>query len=362
MKKPIALRLALGLSALALISGPAPVQALDFTGKVVTLLVPFPSGGGVDLWARFNAPLLSKYLPGKPAVIVKNSPGGGSTSGANLFTLTAKPDGLTLLASSASTQFPYLLGDPRVKYDYKDWRVVLAGPTGGAAYVSSKYGAKSIRDFDKLKGKELFFASPGPTALELVSLLGFRLLDLNVTHIFGVVGRAEGLLGFERGEFTIDSQTTTAYLRRSADLVERGQATPLFSWGILDANGKLARDPNFPNLPHIGEAYEIVHGKKPEGIEWDAFMAFLVSGFPAQKLMVLPKGTPDDIVETYRAAVRGLLKDPDYLAKRDEIIGEYEQVTDAAAEKLYKDGTSISPEARLWVRDFLAKTYNVQFK
>jgi len=336
-------------------------RAADFTGKTITLMVPFPTGGGVDLWARFNAPLLARHLPGKPTIVVKNSPGGGSTSGANLFTQIAKPDGLTLLASSASTQFPYLLGDPRVKYDYKDWRVVLAGPTGGAAYVSAKFGAKSVRDIDKLKGVELFFASPGPTALELVSLLGFRQLGLNVNHIFGVVGRAEGLLGFERGEFTIDSQTTTAYLRRSAGLVQSGDAAPLFSWGVLDKSGQLARDPNFPDLPHIGEAYEIVHGKKPSGIEWDAFMAFLVSGFPAQKLLVLPKGTSDELVEAYRAAVREMLKDPEYIARRDEVIGEYEQVTDAQAEKLYKDGTSISPEARDWVRAFLAKTYQVKF-
>jgi hypothetical protein len=337
-------------------------QALDLANKTVSLIVPFPTGGGVDLWARFNAPLLSKHLPGRPVVLVKNMPGGGSTAGANFFQASAKPDGLTLLASSASTQFPYLLGDPRVKYEYKDWRVVLAGPTGGAAYVSTKFGAKSIRDIDKLRGKELFFASPGPTALELVSLLGFRLVDLNVTHIFGVVGRAEGLLGFERGEFTIDSQTTTAYLRRSAGLVRDGMAAPLFSWGVIDKNGELARDPNFPDLPHIGEAYEIVHGRKPEGVEWEAFKAFLISGFPAQKLMLLPQGTPDDILETYRAAARALLKDPDYLAKRDEVIGEYEQVTDAEAEKLFKDGTTISPQARAWTRDFLEKNYQVQFK
>ena len=77
--------------------------------------------------------------------------------------------------------------------------------------------------------------------------------------------------------------------------------------------------------------------------------------------MVLPKGTPDDMLETYRAAVRALLKDPDYLARRDEVIGEYEQVTDAEAEKLYQDGTTISPAARAWVRDFLERTYKVKF-
>ena len=114
---------------------PAAAQNVDFSGKTITMLVPFPTGGGVDLWARFNQPLLARHLPGKPTVLVKNMPGGGSTAGANFFQVTAKNDGLTLLMSSASTQFPYLLGDPRVKYDYQDWRVVLAAPTGGAAYV-----------------------------------------------------------------------------------------------------------------------------------------------------------------------------------------------------------------------------------
>ncbi len=350
------------LMSCALVVGLSSAQAADFTGKTITLLVPFPVGGGVDLWARFNGPLLSKHLPGHPNVIVKNSPGGGSTSGANLFVATAKPDGLTVLVSSASTQFPYLLGDPRVKYDYKDFKVFLASPTGGAAYINPKLGVKSVKDLPSIKNTELFYPSPGPTALELVSLLGFRLLDMNVHHIFGVVGRAEGLLGFERGEFTLDTQTTSAYIRSSAALVANGDAVPLFSWGVIDASGNLKRDPNFPNLPHIGEAYEIVHGKKPSGIEWDAFMAFLISGFPAQKLMVLPKDTPDDLVQAYRTAVRDYLKDPDYTSRRDEIIGEYEQVTDAEAEKLYKEGTSITPEARAWVRDFLTKNYQVKFE
>jgi tripartite-type tricarboxylate transporter receptor subunit TctC len=351
--KSIALALAVAFSGHA--------QAADFAGKTVTIVVPFPAGGGVDLWGRFNGMLLAKHLPGKPTVVIRNNPGGGSTSGANLFAASAKPDGLTLLASSASTQFPYLLGDPRVQYDYNDWRVVLAGPTGGAAYVASKIGAKSIKDIDKLRSTELYYTSSGPTALELTSLLAFRMLGLNVKHVFGIVGRAEALLGFQRGEFTLDTQTTSAYLRGSAELVKNGEAVPLFSWGTLDAKGDLVRDPNFPDMPHIGEAYEIVHGKKPSGIEWEAFAAFLGSGFPAQKLLVLPKGTSDDIVETYRASVRAMLKDPDYLSKRDEIIGEYEQVTDQAAEKLYKLGTTISPTARDWVRNMLQKEYGVDF-
>lgn len=338
-----------------------PAHAADLAGKTITFIIPFGVGGGSDVWGRFVAQFLSKHMKGNPSIVVKNQPGGGSVGGANFFAATAKPDGLTILGTSGSTQFPYLLGEPRVKYEYKDWKLILAGPTGGVAYISPKTGVKSLADLKNVK-TTLHYASQGVTSLDLVPLLGFRMMGLDVKHVTGFPGRGEGRLAFERGETTIDYQTTSAYLRSSLPLVKKGEAVALFSWGVLDANGNLARDPNFPELPHFEEAYQIVHGKKPSGVEWDAMRAFLIAGFPAQKLLLLPKGTPDDIVEAYRVGVRGMIKDPEYLAKRDQTIGEYEQVTDAPGEKLFQSGITISPEARNWVRDFLTKSYQVGFK
>ena len=339
----------------------SPASAMTFANQSITVVVPFGVGGGNDLWGRFLAVFLQKYLPGNPTVVVKNSPGGGSVSGANLFAATAKPDGLNVLVSSGSTQFPFLLGEKRAKYDYSKMRFVLAGPTGGVAYISSKLGVGGLTSLNKLKSQKLHFASQGMTSLDLVPLLGFRLLGLDVQHVVGFPGRGEGRLGFERGEFNIDYQTTTAYLRSSLPLVQRGEAVPLFAWGLIDNSGKLVRDPNFPDLPTIEEAYEIVHQKKPSGIEWDAFKSFLISGFPAQKLLLLQDGTSDAIVEAYRQAMREMRKDPEYIAKRNDMIGEYEQVTDQEGEVLFKQATSISPEAREWVRSFLAQNYNVTF-
>jgi tripartite-type tricarboxylate transporter receptor subunit TctC len=343
------------------IDAPAAAAEVDFSGKTIEWVTPFSVGGGTDVWARFNALFLSRYLPGKPTIVVKNVPGGGSITGANQFAATAKPDGLTILGTSGSTQFPYLLGDPRVKYEYKDWSMVLAAPTGGVVYVSAKFGINSIKELGKLKGERLVYGSQGATSLDLVPMLGFRLLGLEVQHVFGMKGRGDGRLAFERGEATIDYQTTSAYLRNSVPLVKEGKAVPLFSWGAIDDNGKLGRDPTFPALPHFEEAYEMVHGKKPSGIEWEACKAFLISGFPAQKLLVLPKDTPKEIVETYRAAVRQMRNDPEYREKRDAAIGEYEQLTDKAGEELYREGTTITPAARQWVRDFLSKNYSVKF-
>ena len=100
-------------------------------------MIPFSETGGSAKWANFYAPLLSEALPGNPTVVVKFMPGADSTKGANWFQGQKYEDsqGTLIFGSSGSTQFPYLLGDPRVRYEYKNWHVVLASGTGGVAYL-----------------------------------------------------------------------------------------------------------------------------------------------------------------------------------------------------------------------------------
>lgn len=95
-------------------------------------------------------------------------PGAGSTKGANWFAARAKPDGLTILGTSGSTQFPFLLGDPRVKYDYADWNVVLATATGGVAYLPPDLGAKWTKDPKSVLGTSFVYGSQGATRLDRV--------------------------------------------------------------------------------------------------------------------------------------------------------------------------------------------------
>ncbi|MEO1092177.1 MAG: tripartite tricarboxylate transporter substrate-binding protein [Pseudomonadota bacterium] len=352
------LALAAGVAALAL---GAPAHAdVSLEGETIEWIIPFSPGGGSDTWARFNAPFLTKYLPGNPTVVVINEPGGGSTKGTNLFAARAEPDGLTILGTSGSTQFPYLLGDPRVRYDYKDWRIVLAAPTGGVVYASPSLGITSSDDLAKLADQKLVYANQGATSLDLVPLLAFQLMGLDVQHVFGFKGRGDGRLAFERGETNIDYQTSSAYLKNVQPLVEAGQAVPLFSWGAFDADGNLTRDPTFPDLPHFAEAYEMMTGSAPSGPEFDAWVAFFTAGFPAQKMIFLPNGASDEMVAAYQDAVTKMSADPEYQEAKLPVLGTYEQVTGDAAMSLYEKGTTISPELRKQVVDMLSAEYGVK--
>jgi tripartite-type tricarboxylate transporter receptor subunit TctC len=353
----------LALVALAVLPAALPggLWAADFAGERIDWIIPFSEGGGSDTWARFFAPQLSKALPGQPVVVVKNIPGGGSTIGANQFQSRARPDGLTILGTSGSTQFPYLLEDRRVKYEYKDWIPVMASPTGGVVYVAPDLGIKSAAEMGKLKGMRLLYGSQGATSLDLVPLLAFQLLELEVKAVFGMKGRGEGRLAFERGEMNIDYQTSSAYLTKVVPLIEAGKAVPMFSWGALDDDGNLVRDPTFPDLPHFAEVYAQVMGKKPAGQAFDAWKAFFISGFAAQKLVFLPKGTPDDIVAAYRAAFSKVISRPGFMQEAEQVLGSYEQAVGRKAEVLVRGAIHVDAGARKWVRTWLEDKYSVKF-
>jgi tripartite-type tricarboxylate transporter receptor subunit TctC len=81
-----------GLACLSLLAAGAWAQT--FPSKQVTLVVPFPPGGGPDVAARVIAEKLAPRL-GQP-VVVENRPGAGALLGAS-FVAKAAPDGHTLL-------------------------------------------------------------------------------------------------------------------------------------------------------------------------------------------------------------------------------------------------------------------------
>ena len=355
------------LSILLIFAIPAAAADTNATGAVnkpaekITWIVPFRSGGGVDEWARFIAPHLEAQFTKPRQIDVVNIAGGGSIKAANLYAMQPPLDGSKILGTSASTQFAFLLNDPKVRYDYSEWQVLLVYPTGGVVYISPELGVASGKDLKHILDKRLYYGSQGATSIDLVPLLGFDLLGLDVRPIFGVRGRATGRLAFERGDVNIDSQTTAAYLSKVQPMVDRGDAIPVFTFGILDQEGRLVRDPNFPGLPTILEVYELIHGEKPSGLAWDSWFGFFTAGFGAQKLLVIPQETPQTIKQTFYNAIASMLADPKYLASKDQVLGSYKQVSGQTAERLYRMATDIPDNQKEWVKDWINRKYKLNF-
>ncbi len=103
------------LATLALACGLlTPVFAQSFPTRLVTIVVPFPPGGGTDTGARILAEQLSKRWG--QSVIVENKGGAAGQIGADAVA-KSKPDGYTLLLGNIGTQAINPSLYPRMAYD-----------------------------------------------------------------------------------------------------------------------------------------------------------------------------------------------------------------------------------------------------
>lgn len=340
----------------------AGAQAADLAGKTVEWIIPFSETGGSAKWANFFAPLLHQELPGNPTIIVKFMPGAGSTKGANWFQEQKNGDGTVMFGSSGSTQFPYLLGDPRVRYEYNDWIPVMASGTGGVAYLNAEAGAKFDGSANNLKDMTFIYGNQGATRLDLVPALAWKMLGMNVEHVMGIKGRGDGRKMFESGEATIDYQTSSGYLKGSVELVEAGKAVPMMSWGSLDESGNIVRDPTFPDMPTFKEVCEKTDGCETSGEAWEAWKAFFVAGFPSQKLAFLPAGTPQDIVDMYVTAFEAIKAKPDFAEISSARIGKYPMFTGAGAKVALTSATTVPAPAKDFVTGWLKDEFGVELK
>ena len=164
---------------------------------------------------------------------------------------------------------------------------------------------------------------------------------------------------FERGEANIDYQTSSAYLRSVVPLVEQNLAVPAFSWGSLDAEGNIVRDPTFPDIPTFKEICEATEGCETSGVAWDAYKAFFIAGFAAQKLVYLPGSASQEVVDMYTQAFEDIVARPDFAEISYEALGEYPQAIGPAAEVANENAITITPEAKQYVLDWLEADYGI---
>jgi tripartite-type tricarboxylate transporter receptor subunit TctC len=157
------------LGAVLLLAVPLIAAAQPFPAKPVTLICPWPAGGGTDIHLRKIAELAAKRLG--QAVVVENRPGGSGMNGPATMAKTARPDGYTI-SQLAITAFrvPHMQKvdwDPINDFSYI---VGLAGYTFGIV-VKADSPFKSFEDliaYAKENPGKLSYATPGTgTSLHL---------------------------------------------------------------------------------------------------------------------------------------------------------------------------------------------------
>ncbi|WP_096187178.1 type 2 periplasmic-binding domain-containing protein [Evansella halocellulosilytica] len=319
----------------------------------IEMLVPFGAGGGTDVFARFVAPFLADHTDGNPNIQVVNVPGGESITGANEYATMKEADGLNVLTSSASTHTPFLLGQSAVHYDLNEMKSIVGFPTGGVVYTNPEIAA-NIQN----SPEPLVYAGISSTGLDLVTLLSFEVLGLDVQANMGYEGRGPARVAFEQGESNIDYQTTSAYNSSIEPLIDQGTAEPLYSFGQME-NGELVRDPAFPDLPTLKEFYEDLHGEEPSGVAWEAYKTFVTSSFTIQKVIWTHGDAPEQAIEELRAGAEEMIDEQSFMEEGEEVLGGYEPYIGEELDSALNNMLDVSDDVIEWVKQFLLEEYDV---
>ena len=137
--------------------------AQTWPGRAVTMVVPFPAGGGTDTGARIVAQQLTKKW-GQP-VVVENKGGAAGQIGAE-FVAKARPDGYTILMGNIGTQAinPVLYSKLPYNPDTAFAPIALVAELPLAMMVHPGVPAKSAKEFvalAKAQPGKLSYSSSG---------------------------------------------------------------------------------------------------------------------------------------------------------------------------------------------------------
>ena len=255
--------------------------------RPIRLVVPFGSGGPVDVVTRLLQPALSDEL--KASTFIENKPGAAGNIGVGIAA-RAEPDGYTVLITSNTIVINPLLYKS-VPYDLERDFLPLVDIAGSptAFTVNPKSGINSVAEliaFAKQKPGGINYSSAGfATPAHLAAEFFRSRSGIQMTHVpFNGAGPANQALIAG----TVDM--ASGALPASHPHIVAGTLK-----GIAVTGEKRWFD--LPNVPTMVEA---------------GYPGFVLDTYV---MMLMPAKTPPEVVERLSAATLAVLKKPDLLAR-----------------------------------------------
>lgn len=284
--------------------------AQSFPDHPVRIVVPFPPGGATDIAARVVGERLSKVW-GQP-VVVENRSGASGIIGTDAVA-RAKPDGYTILVGTFATNVMAHLLQTSVPYGRDAFApVILLTSSPNILLSNSNLPVKTLGEFvayAKAHPGKVSYASSGTG---LSGHLGVELFadaaGIKMVHV-PYRGSAPSGQALIQGEV----DTTLALVAQAITTME--VKTEIRALAVAAAH----RAPQFPNVPTFAE------------LGYPAVQVYAING------LMVPKGTPQPVIDKIYKDALGTLQDPDMGAKMQQLGLDIAAASPDAFGKLLKE-------------------------
>ena len=310
MKKCMPLRrLAAPLALLCWAATALPVPAAAQTdqdsdfyrGKTITIIVPIGPGGAYDAYARILGRHLGRHIPGTPAIIARNMPGGGGVIASNHMYNVAPQDGTTLAIIISSFANDQLFDNPQIKYDARAFLAI--GRLVDATSVLFFWHASPIKTVRDLYEKP---STLGITAVNDVPAFRpramNRLIGTQMRLIPGYPSARDFVLAAERGETDGGTSTFIGLSQLFASHLREKKLNILVQFATQ-------RDRAMPDVPTVLELTSDLQARE--------VFRFLVATDEIGRSLFTTPNVPPARLALLRSAFEKMLVDPDFRAEAE---------------------------------------------
>jgi tripartite-type tricarboxylate transporter receptor subunit TctC len=307
-------------AAVCALASPASADdvAAFYAGKSIELIIGYPPAGSNDIYGRILAHHLGKYIPGAPAIIVRNMPGAGSLTAANHMYNRAPKDGTVIGVVSAGIPLQAKLGQPQARFE--PGRFNWIGRIQSSSSVTMVWHTSKIMSFDDARRAEVVLSATGagstgslyPSVMNEVLKTRFKLIQ-------GYKGTHEAMLAMERGEAEGHSTTWEAVKSVNMRWVKDGSIRIIVQHGLNRA----------PDLPDVPTSVELANGAEDRAV-----MRAIMGAAEIGKAFFTTPEVPAERVTALRRAFDAMIKDPKFVEDVAKVNGDIEPMTGEQMQEL----------------------------
>jgi len=288
-----------------------------FAGRTITIVVGSSAAGSYDLAARLLARHMGRHIPGAPAIIVRNMPGGGGLTAAAYLYHRAARDGTEIGALSRTLPILPLFGEGRDLFDPLKFGWI--GSTVNVVGAAVSWRSSPVKTIYDVMQRELIIGGTGPGSQANVYPSAMNhILGARFRIVSGYPGSAEVIMAMERGE-------VEGFGSWSWSAMEKGGYLKAQKLNVLVQLG-LKKHPDHMDVPLV---LDLATSK----MDRDALELIFAPQTFARPIAA-PPGVPIATLETLRAAFAASLVDPELLEEADRLKIEIELVSGVELERL----------------------------
>lgn len=316
----IPIRLAsIALAACALLPATLAAQSPGdfFKGKTISIYVAV-GPGAYDLYARILARHMPRFVPGNPAMIVNNMPGGGGVVAANYVANVAPRDGTALLVPLKPIAMTQVLTPAQARYDARNFQWIGSMVDAPGVLVFSP--ASKVKSIEDARRSEIAMGSTGagaetaifPTVINAVLGTKFKI-------IAGFKGMSDIFLAIDRGEVHGVSTVYGSVQGLKPEWTRDGKT-------VFLARIASTRSKEQPDVPSILELARTAEEKE--------VLEFLTLSNSVGRSITAPPEVPADRIAILRKAFDEAVRSADYLR---ETVDKGIEVNPIAGVEVQKD-------------------------